>query len=115
MIMHIFFNLIALLFIGNYFETHLGKKNYLISFVFTGIISGIVSVFGRMINLQMYDYFYHILLFFCFLQIFHIFYNIYQSVLMHHHLSKIIYNFCNKMIEFTIMGFNGRVLKTKSP
>jgi rhomboid protease GluP len=42
---HLFFNMIALVYIGSLIECKLGKWNYLLMFLFTGIIASMVSVF----------------------------------------------------------------------
>jgi rhomboid protease GluP len=41
---HLFFNMVALVYIGSLIECKLGRWKYLLMFLFTGVISGMVSV-----------------------------------------------------------------------
>jgi rhomboid protease GluP len=43
-VVHLFFNMVALVYIGSLIECKLGKWNYLFIYLFTGIISGVTSV-----------------------------------------------------------------------
>jgi len=43
--LHLFFNMVALVYIGSLIESKLGRWNYLLMFLFTGIIASMVSVF----------------------------------------------------------------------
>ena len=43
-IVHLVFNMVALVYIGSLIECKLGKWNYLFMYLFTGIISGMISV-----------------------------------------------------------------------